>query len=91
MNELEKLAVYINEFTLDNVPEDVIETAKICILDSYAVSVGSSEDELIKNVVKEYKDYYSDGPDQISIWGQETKLPVLQAIFINSLKGHRLE
>lgn len=91
MNELEKLAVYINDFTLVDVPGNVIETAKICILDSYAASVGSSKDELIINVVNEYKNYYSEGVNQIKIWGQETKLPVLQAIFINSLMGHRLE
>ena len=42
------------------------------------------------NVVKEYKTYYPD-QSQISIWGQDTKFPVLQAIFINSLMGHRLE
>jgi 2-methylcitrate dehydratase PrpD len=90
MNELEKLSVFINKFRLQEAPSNVIETTKICILDSFAVSVGSSKDRLVENVVNEYKTYYPDS-SQIKVWGQETKLPVLQAIFINSLMGHRLE
>jgi len=90
MRELEKLAEFIVNFNLDNAYENVIETTKICVLDSFAAAVGASKDELVSSIINEYKTYYPN-ENQVEIWGRSLKVPVLQGIFLNALMGHRLE
>ena len=92
MNELEQLSKFILELDLNEIPENVVETAKLCILDSYAAAVGASKDELVVNIIKNYKALYpQDNLNDVFVWGHDVKLPVIQAAFINSLMGHRLE
>lgn len=92
MNELEQLSDFIFSFDLDNVPENVAETAKICVLDSFSAAVGASKDSLIVDIIRKYKEFYNTGNENgISVWGHNIKLPVVQAVFINAMMGHKLE
>ncbi|MEL7647232.1 MAG: MmgE/PrpD family protein [Sedimentibacter sp.] len=90
MNEIIKLAEYISEFNLDKVPQNVLETTKICVLDSFAAAVGASQDETIKGIIEEYQKIYRND-NGIYVWGHEVRLPVVQAAFINAMMGHKLE
>ncbi len=90
MNELGQLSRFIVDLKLEDIPLDVIESTKLCILDSYAVAVGASKDELILSLVNEYRSYYPNGGD-VDIWGMDIKMPLVQAVFLNALMGHRLE
>jgi 2-methylcitrate dehydratase PrpD len=92
MNELEILSDFIVNFDLNEIQENVVETAKICILDSFSAAVGASKDELIVDIIRKYKEFYNTGNENgISVWGHNTKLPVVQAAFINAMMGHKLE
>jgi len=92
MNELEQLSKFIVELNLNKVPKEVIETTKLCVLDSFAVAVGASKDELIENIINDYKSiYFVNNENDVHVWGHNIKLPVVQAAFLNSLMGHRLE
>ncbi|NLY45418.1 MAG: MmgE/PrpD family protein [Tissierella sp.] len=90
MNELEQLSRFIVDLKFEDIPLDVVESTKLCVLDSYAVAAGASKDKMILSIVNEYKSYYPDG-DDVSIWGMDIKMPLVQAVFLNSLMGHRLE
>lgn len=89
MKELQKLSEYIVNLEYENLPKEVIEVAKTCILESFAVGVGTANDELLENVIQEYKKFYTHG--DVKIWSKPEELPVVQSIFINALMGHRLE
>lgn len=92
MNELEKLSEYIVNLKLDDVPTNVREAAKVCVLDSFAVAVGASKDELIESIVMQYKSLYpQEDKKSLPVWGHDIKLPLVQAVFVNSLMSHRLE
>ena len=90
MKELEELSEFIFGLKYENIPLDVIDTAKLCVLDSFSAAVGASKDPMVLNIINEYKSFYKNGND-IDIWGVDTKLPLIQAIFLNALMGHRLE
>lgn len=92
MTELEQLSKFIVELNLENVTQKVIEAIKLCVLDSFSVAVGASKDELVENIIKEYKKlYHVESDNDVLVWGHNIKLPFVQAAFINSLMGHRLE
>lgn len=90
MNELEKLSEFIVDLKLEEIPIDVVETAKLCILDSFSAAVGASKDQMIVDIINEYKSFYKNGND-VDVWGVAIKLPLVQAAFLNALMGHRLE
>ena len=92
MNEIEQLAKFIVDLDLEDIAQNVVETSKICILDSFSAAVGASQEKLIVDIIEKYKSLYPiDNPNDVFIWGHNIKLPVIQAAFINSLMGHRLE
>ena len=90
MNELEILSEFIVELKLEDIPIDVVETATLCILDSFSAAVGASKDQMIVDIINEYKSFYQNGND-VDVWGVDIKLPLVQAAFLNALMGHRLE
>lgn len=90
MTEIRKLAKYISELTLNDVPEKVQGTAKLCVLDSVSVALGAANNSLIKNVVNTYNKIVGESPGA-HCWGQKRKVPVITAIFINAMMGHTLE
>nr|WP_312579540.1 MmgE/PrpD family protein [Sedimentibacter sp.] len=92
MNELEQLSEFIVDFDLRKAHKSVIEMTKICVVDSFAVAVGASEEKLIKDIIEGYKLIYpQENEKYVSVWGHNVKFPVIQAAFLNSLMGHRLE
>lgn len=92
MNEIEQLSKFIVDFDLNKVHKSVIKMTKMCIMDSFAVAVGASKEELIQDIIEGYKLIYpQDNEKDVFVWGHNIKFPVTQAAFLNSLMGHRLE
>jgi len=90
MSELRKLSRFISELKIDDVPKEVQDVAKLCVLDSIGAALGAANHELIKNVANTY--YGIAGESQVvSCWGQKRKAPLLTAIFLNAMMGHTLE
>lgn len=90
MNELEILSKFILELKLEEIPLDVVEAAKLCVLDTFSAAVGASKEDIVVDIVNEYKSYYTD-LNQVDIWALNTKMPLVQGAFLNALMGHRLE
>lgn len=90
MTEIHKLARYISEFDLRRVPGDVVDTVKLCILDSIGAALGAANHGLIKNIASTYYSIVGEGRGA-HCWGQKRKVPVLTAVFINALMSHTLE
>ena len=90
MSELRKLAKFISELKIDNVPEQVQNTAKLHVLDSVGAALGASNDQLLKNIANTY--YNLAGESQaVCCWGQKRKVPLLTGVFLNAMMGHILE
>lgn len=90
MSELRKLARFISELNIDNVPKHVQEVAKLCVLDTMGAAIGAANHELIKDVGSTYYEIAGQGRD-VSCWGQNKRAPLLTAILLNGMMGHALE
>lgn len=90
MNELRKLAKFIAQLKLEDVPLAVQDTAKLCVLDSIGASLGAASHKLIKDAAETYYDIAGDS-QAVSCWGQNRKAPLLTGIFLNAMMGHTLE
>lgn len=90
MSELSKLAEFISQLNLDDVPNEIQDGAMLCVLDSIGAALGAANHEIIKNIANTY--YGLAGESQAaSCWGQNKKAPLLTAIFLNAMMGHTLE
>lgn len=90
MSELRKLAEFISHLKLEEVPAEVQEVAKLCVLDSIGAAMGASKHQLIKAAADTY--YGIAGEDEAAgCWGQKRKAPLLTAVFLNAMMGHALE
>lgn len=90
MSELRKLAEFISQLRLEDVPFEVQETAKLCVLDSIGAAMGAANHRIIKDVADTYYGIAGEG-ENVSCWGQNRKAPLLTAIFLNAMMGHTLE
>ena len=90
MSELRKLAKFISQLKLEDVPIEVQDTAKLCVLDSIGAALGAANHKLIKDVANTYYDIAGDS-QTVSCWGQKRKAPLFTGIFLNAMMGHTLE
>lgn len=90
MKTLEFLAKFIKDLTLETLDAEVVQAAKIAVLDSYGAAVGASRDPLIQNLIRTYQSLYPLG-GEATLWGTQVKMPMVQAAFLNGMMGHRLE
>lgn len=90
MNELMTLAQFIKELKLENLSKEVVEAAKLCVLDTFGAAAGAAKDPLILDLVASYETLYQSGGDA-NVWGFNIKMPFIQAAFLNGMMGHRLE
>jgi len=74
----------------DNIPEHVMESAAMKVMDSVAAGIGAANYEQIKNVGAQYKQLMGDGPVS-PVWAQGFSAPLFTAAFLNGLQGHTLE
>ena len=84
----EKIAKYIISFQYENVPEEVVEMTKNCLIDYFASAIAGSMEapvQMISEMVKEMG-----GHEQATcITGRQTS--VAQAAFVNGAAGHVVE
>lgn len=92
MDELRQLARFAAEFSLEQVPEQVVKAAKFCVLDSVGSALGAVRCDEIPEICRELQVWTSSSsPFQARVWGQGFKLDVFQALLINGMMGHALE
>ena len=92
MKELRELAEFVESFRLKGVGEEVIKAAKYCVLDTVGQALGAKDNPMIREIAKVYA--LCDGECSgrlVSFWGNEKKVPLRQAVFLNAMMGHTLE
>ena len=89
MNETEALAQFIVDTRYERLPGDVVEAAKVAILDGVANVLAGSTQELA-DIIGEYTRLLGGTPDcSVVGWGFKTNAPA--AAFANGVFGHALD
>lgn len=92
MQELKRLAEFSSNIMIENVPKEVIEAAKYCILDTIGATIGAAQYEEIPAIVNEITKWVGkNGKYCSSVWAYDFKLPLLDAAFLIGIMGHALE
>ena len=92
MSQLRELAKFICELKLKDLPDDVVESVKGCILDSMGASIGAANYEEIPNIVENILEISGrDMKCSAKVWGSEENVSVMQATLLNGIMAHALE
>jgi 2-methylcitrate dehydratase PrpD len=85
----ERLARFVSETTLVNVPTAAVATAKVAVMDSLGVALAGSQDEagtLAAHIVRE-----EGSEEQASVLGHGFQTSAQQAAFVNGIATHALD
>ncbi len=89
MNETRRLAAFCSGVTFDRLPGDVVEKAKLCILDYVANVYGSLELDAVSRVVAYVRSL--GGPETATALGCGFKTGTHQAAFLNGVTAEAIE
>lgn len=90
MTEIRTLAKFVRELTWEDVPDQVKEAVKNVVLDSVGVGIGACQSKGIQKVTSEFS-ALGQKDETAGVWGQNRKMSLENAIFINAMEGHTLE
>ncbi len=76
-------------YDFDTLPADVVELAKQCLLDWFAVTLAAWDDPLVRILVADAEE--EGGKPQATLVGRGTRLARLQAALINGAASHALD
>jgi 2-methylcitrate dehydratase PrpD len=86
-----RLAVFINETSYENIPEDAIEKAKLCLFDLIFVAIGGQLSNLpAVKIITQYAKEIS-GAKEAIILGDGSHIPCEYAAMVNSVASEILE
>jgi 2-methylcitrate dehydratase PrpD len=89
MDETAKLADFVADLSYSALPPAVIQTAKLCLLDTVGVGLFASQMPWTKIVAQMGDD--GRGADESVIWGRSAKVPAEFAALANGLAAHGIE
>lgn len=89
MNETSTLAQFLSGLEFDALPSDVVENAKLCVLDIVGVAIGSTTWPWSKIVLETFVD--GQGPAEASVWGQPKATTARVAALVNGTSAHGIE
>ena len=81
--------VSIQNTSFQNLPAEVIQYAKRCILDLMGVSLAGYTQRptaIIRDLISA-----TGGNAEATLWGSDQKLPVLSAVLLNAIQGHAID
>ncbi len=84
-----KLAAFIHGTSYDNLPQNVIQQAKLCLLDLIGVSIAGGRQK-VASIVQSLVPAMG-GCEEVTLWGSDRKLPLLTAVFMNAVQGHAID
>jgi 2-methylcitrate dehydratase PrpD len=85
----ESLAEFIVKTRYEKLPEEVIHQAKRCMLDFLGVALAGSKVGIAPTIADII--CAMGGKEEATIIGDGRKIPILNAVFLNSVKGHTLD
>jgi 2-methylcitrate dehydratase PrpD len=92
MSEMRELAGYIQNIYIEDIPENVVSAAKYCVIDSIGAAIGAADYEEIPDIIQQLQSFSGeDAGNFATIWGQDQKSSVFQAMLVNGIMGHALE
>lgn len=91
MNELQNLAAFVSGMKLENVPKEVLETAKMCILDTISTALGGVANPMFQSIKNVYLETEKNGNGGIPLFGDKREASLRTAVFLNGMSGHILE
>jgi 2-methylcitrate dehydratase PrpD len=80
------IAEYVLENDFDSFPSDVVEKAKICILDTIGVAIYGTRFKAAQILLSFAKE--SGGKEEATVLGSEVKVPAALAAFANGVAAH---
>jgi 2-methylcitrate dehydratase PrpD len=83
------LSDFCHDLTYDTLPADVVEKAKLCILDYVANVYGSLELDAVARIVSTVKSLGGSGP--VTCLGCGFSTPILEAVFLNGVTAEAIE
>ncbi|MBR3586881.1 MAG: MmgE/PrpD family protein [Oscillospiraceae bacterium] len=89
-SELRQLARFLSGLRYEDLSEELVRAAKMCLLDTVASAIGGVHNAQVQNVTAEYVKFAGEN-GRIKLWGREQYAPLLTAVFLNGLMGHTLE
>ena len=84
-----KLSDFICKTTFSNLPNEVIQRAKLCSLDLIGVSIAGAcqtTTSIIKGLISAPA-----GKKEITLWGSRQKVPLLSAVLLNTVQSHVID
>jgi len=81
-----QLAKFVHDLKYENLPDNVVEKAKICFLDYLGVALAGYQTELGKTVVSVMKGL--GGVSESTIIGDGTRIPAVNAAYANGALAH---
>ena len=81
-----ELAKFVNALDYNSFDEEVIEKAKLCLLDFIGVSLFGSDTDLAKITSSTMKQM--GGVEESTVIGESIKLPCMNAAFVNGVAAH---
>lgn len=85
----EKLAEFIQETQFKNLPDNVIQRTKDCVLDNLGSALVAINASDIVNMIEEIKKY--DHQDDCTLWASPERASIFNAILINGTMAHTIE
>jgi 2-methylcitrate dehydratase PrpD len=89
MNETSRLAEFLSGLKYDDLPPDVVEIAKLCILDTVGVGLSGGGYPWSKIVAEQVEE--SGGSGEAFLWGRSARVPAQQAALANATAAHGIE
>ncbi|MBN2224765.1 MAG: MmgE/PrpD family protein [Deltaproteobacteria bacterium] len=83
------LSDFCHDLTYDKLPADVVEKAKICILDYVANVYGSLQLDAVSRIASAVKSLAGPGP--VTCLGFGFSAPILEAVFLNGVTAEAIE
>src|SRR3990172_12996567 len=89
MRETERLAEAISDLRYHNLPSDVVETAKVCLLDLLGVTLAGAHQPLVDILDIVLSGF--GGEPQATLVGRGRKVSLLHAALVNGAAAHALD
>jgi 2-methylcitrate dehydratase PrpD len=89
MEITKELAKFVQKISYSDIPSEVIEKSKLCIIDCLGCGLGGMDDPVTSLTVQYVKEF--GGKDQASVIGTELKADVAHAAFANGIIAHALD
>jgi len=82
----DSLANYLTDLQFDDLPKNVVEKAKMCLIDTIGVTLAGSRTETGRMIISLVKEW--GGNEEATIFGDGCKVPSANAALVNGTLGH---